>query len=423
MFKKYLVQALGSIFLSASFTVAADTTEPFDFAYSIDGKNKRPVAVFNDGKDTFIQVVGMPKISFNNLNLADISQRGPYFVVKGVPTLIEGISDGEIFSIKWQGATNSSLSNEVMRNKSDFPEKSLYGTFGRIAFVNGVPADAGIVNEVPANLQLKEVLKALAPHGWTGSADRSINVTQTIQVESKVGESWVIVLDRIMKNIGTWVEIDSQKQNLYLRDAPPKGFSVVLDNKLQHRSVQAVTVGDLPRSNDFKPFDVEVPLSNTTLSSANLAKISRKDGHLVLTLIDPRKPMRFTNGDGKVLEAILSEDGAAYKIPDQDSIYLEVMNGEKIEIRLMRKQSAKFDQVNALQLLEVNQENGITSFKFPQQTAFQLVDDKNRIATGNWIASTFSTPVQSTEWKLKNNHVAVHIQMEDKSFYAWRPLN
>ena len=424
MYKKLLTLVCGSILLSTSITAYSDINEPFDFGYSIDGKNKRPVAVFNDGKNTFIQVAGSPKVSFNNVTLGDVTLRGPYYVVKGIPSTIEGISDGELFSIKWQGASNDALSIENDRNKSDFADKTFYGTYGRIAFINGIPADVGIVNQLPQNLQLKEVIKALAPHGWTGSADRSINVTQSVKLNSKTGESWVIVLDRLMQNLGVWVEIDSQKQNLYLRDAPPKGFSVVLENKTQKRQIQNVTVGDLPRSNDYRPLEIETPLSNPSLSNVNLARIGRNDGYLILTLLDSKKPMRFTDtNSGKQIDAKVINNGGAYQIPDQESLVVEVLNGDKIEIRLMRKQTASFDKVNALNLESVSQDNGITSFKFKQQMDFQLHDETNRIAVGNWSASTYSTPTRSNEWKLINKHVAVHIQMQDKSFYAWRLLN
>ena len=71
-------------------------TEPFDFSYRVTGApTLRPHLVFNDGRDTYIELDGNVSVSIPGGGSA--VQQGPYYVVRGLhPRIVLGNKSGRV---------------------------------------------------------------------------------------------------------------------------------------------------------------------------------------------------------------------------------------------------------------------------------------------------------------------------------------
>lgn len=417
---KLLVPFLFSL-VSAS-TMAVDINEPFDFNYSVDGRNNRPITVFNDGETTFVQGRDKQQLFFNSQN---VSMRGPYYVIKGIPETIEGYASGDAFRIVWQGVKKTAILDESSRINGDLKERSFSGTFGRLSYINGVPPDVGLVNPLPKNLQLREAMKALAPHGWSGAADRSINTTQTISIESAAGDSWVTVLDRLMTTMNIWVEVDSGRKNLYLRDSPPKGFAVVFESHSQERVPGTVANGEIPRSVDFallaQPAPQQASITPSLLSTVNVRSIETKNGKTMLSLTDSGRKMRFINLENGESLQTQKESPVDIALPLVALFRIQLDTGEAVDVKRIFRRTANFNKLNPLGLREVTETDGVTVFTFAKQLPkmdFAGSDLAN--AAGSWSKNQFTVSGASPEWRITTPQSAVLVEMEDKGVFVWR---
>lgn len=413
---KYIVPMMFSL-LPACVLAASDMNEPFDFAYTIDGRNSRPMTVFNDGDVTYVQGRDKQQLFFSGVNS---TMRGPYYVIKGVPDVVEGVAGGDSFKIVWQGGRKTAISNESDRLNGDLKTKSFSGTFGRIAFINGVPPDVGLVNALPKNLQLREAMKALAPHGWSGSADRAINTTQNVSVESSVGESWVVVLDRLMTALNIWVEVDSSKANLYLRDAPPKGFSVVLDSTSQLRQPVASNGAEGMAGSTTAQASQRID-SNPLLSGVNIRQIEQRNGRIEIAVMNGKTAMRFTDIDTGVPVTATVVDDLHYTLPLVDMLRVQTATGGSIDVKRAFKPGADFNRLNALGLTNVDVTADTTVFKFVRRLPqLRFANSLSENVEGTWNGNTYSIGTKAAEWKITTPQSAVQVDMANSAIFMWR---
>ena len=396
---------------------AADMNEPFDFSYTINGRNNRPVTVFNDGESTFIQAKDRLQLFIAGQN---VEMRGPYYEIKGVPEIIEGFSGNEAFKIQWQGALRNSITNEFGRKNGDFNEKTFSGTFGRLAFINGVPPDVGLTNPLPKDVQLKELVKALAPHGWSGAADKSINTTQQVSLSSSVGDSWITVLDRLITSLNIWAEIDSSKMGIYLRDTPPKGFSVVLEANSQLRKPHAISNGT-PVVVSEPGNVIPVNVSESLLTMVNIRVIEQKAGNIVISVLNSGKRMKYTNLESGLAIEAKSLSPVDFTFPIIGSFRIETDNGNAIDIKRIFKKVPVFKTLNDLALKKVEIKNGTTIFTFARQLpAIEFKNSELVSVSGVWKNDEFIVNTTSPEWKIMTPQSAVQVDMEDKAVFLWK---
>jgi len=95
-----IIRLLPSLLMIFCATVFAQNNNPLDFGYEVIGPPQfRPSAVFNDGKDTFIQTR-----SDNDLDikaLTGVERRGIYLVVPGLPERVNfRLAVGESIEIR-----------------------------------------------------------------------------------------------------------------------------------------------------------------------------------------------------------------------------------------------------------------------------------------------------------------------------------
>jgi len=128
---------------------------------------------------------------------------------------------------------------------------------------------------LPKTSELRQILKALAPHSWRGTAERGIDIRQIVSISSARGDSWLLVFNRILESINCYAELDVEKQLLHLRASPSKGFSLSLDALSQNRAPILVE-GDRAQILDFRPIDSI--FADQSLRAANIEKIEHKRG-------------------------------------------------------------------------------------------------------------------------------------------------
>lgn len=158
MKKLVLCLALSGMSLGATAASA-----PLDFNYRVNGVGAgRPVLVFNDGVDTFIQ----PQEGSKNLLVngsAPVAQ-GPYYVIQGLPTEI---------TISQPGAKRVAKKDKA---KGASPEEVTEEAVGGVVRIS----HAGPIRpQVPAN----QIAKQKTMDGWTAKSPGSPTVPPAAQVE------------------------------------------------------------------------------------------------------------------------------------------------------------------------------------------------------------------------------------------------
>lgn len=414
---KYLA-FLGGLLL-VSVAAAGDRTEPFDFEYTVEGGKRNVVVVFNDGESTFVQAREKQKLFFEKGNVAT---RGPYYVIAGLPTVIEGYSGGEPFKLKWRGGTTAAITNEVGRVNGDFDENSYVGSFGRIAFLNGKPKESLLASPLPASLELKDALKALAPAGWSGKADGSVNTTEEVSIRSTKGDSWIVVLDRIVQELNLWVEIDVAKSNIFLRVAPPKGFSLLLDTSVK-------SSGDESKQTSVNPERILVPTERVVaedrfeksplLVSANIKSIQLFGERIGITKIDNGLAMTLSvagrgdlvNNCSKGVKICLIKNDGTVSVTSGDVV---------VDVKTVTSRVPVFQKASGSGLKTVLETGNETLFEFeavPSSVDFLANGIK---ANGTWLDKRFITNTQSKEWLVKNGSVEQVVKFDDKPVFLWK---
>lgn len=405
--------------IATASTALASLNEPFDFGYIIDGKKNRPVAVFNDGEETFIQP---PPKTVLFLQASNVVMRGPYYVVKGVPPVLEGFAGSEPFKIEWKGAQINPIQAERGRTNADLERKTFSGTLGNVAFVNGVPPDVGVVNGIAGQMDVKDIIKALAPQGWKGKADRSININESIQVGIDKGESWIVAIDKVVKRLNIWAEVDATNHLIYLRDSPTKSFSVVLNTTDQDRVPGKVT-SEKVKITDAASLAVQEPVSTEDpaaklLQTVNVEKFQLKNGLIDIYAISSKEQMKFSGTDGQEIKA--SKIGyMTYQIPFHEQFFVE-SGSQRIEVKRVTNRTL-VTRKNAIGVLSATEINGNTVFEFLHRLPNVRVFDSRGIKVdGIWEGDKLKVGAQSVEWKVFTDQSSALVEAEDQGYFVWR---
>jgi len=213
----------------------ASNTDPLDFDYQIDASTaERPALVFNDGTDTYIQPRDGQVISSVNSH-----REGPYVVVAGVPASIQYSVNGNTITANWEKGNN--FTSERGNATGDLPP-AFAGFSDRLILV-GSHGALDSVQASTSKMQLSQAVKTLVPQRWTGSAAKSIDLTDSVSLTTRDGETWLEALDRLMKQTNLYAQIDFANKHVSLRDTPPKSVGVsYAANALPSRAVAAVAV-------------------------------------------------------------------------------------------------------------------------------------------------------------------------------------
>ncbi|GLC91964.1 hypothetical protein Tamer19_13720 [Cupriavidus sp. TA19] len=216
MMKPLLISVLA---LAASGAAVAADTDPLDFDYQVVARAiDRPALIFNDGLSTYIQPRAGQAVSADGAQ-----QDGPYWVIDGVPEVVRYSVNGQNVVARWKRA--NAFTSEPANPTGDLP-RHVAGISGRLALI-GSYTTLPVVRAGRSSLPLAQMVKSIAPAGWTGTAQKDIPLTEDVTVDMNGGENWLQALARVLDRRNLYAEVDFTRRNIALRAVPPKGFSVV----------------------------------------------------------------------------------------------------------------------------------------------------------------------------------------------------
>ncbi|WP_053572724.1 TrbG/VirB9 family P-type conjugative transfer protein [Caballeronia cordobensis] len=376
-----LTLALAAVTLNA----AAAGTDPLDFDYEIAGNVlERPALVFNDGSDTYFQ----PRAG-QSLRVDGGHNQGPYIVVPGTPEVIRYSAGGSSATAYWKKA-NGFIGDKA---RSDTPS-GFSGFSGRLALI-GPRSSLESTRPLNATLPLAQLVKALVPQGWTGSAQKDIDLTTSTSFGTRDGENWMQSLDRLVAASDLYADVDFNSHHVTLRRSAPQSVAVNYVAPLSQviaASAAATTVagssaasGTDPIADIAKRVDADAPAASGSVLAAKFGALAIRDGddsHIQIKFsAKPAAELNVTGQDGRSLRP--KWDDATDVVTFNRAERFTVSNGtDKVEVARVAGTVYEFDTANKAALQSVFDQNGSTFFKFADTVGKVTVADVAHMGSG-----------------------------------------
>ncbi|APA90440.1 TrbG/VirB9 family P-type conjugative transfer protein (plasmid) [Paraburkholderia sprentiae WSM5005] len=370
--------ALACIALLVAITAHAANTDPFDFDYEIAGGiAERPALIFNDGSKTYIQPRAGQVIS-----AVGGHTEGPYVVVDGTPETITYSVAGRTASARWTKANafiGGGASGALAALRDDQPA-GFDGFTNRLVLI-GTHGALEPVRALKASMPVASFVKALAPQGWTGSAQKDVDITDASAFATRAGENWMQALDRLMTQSGLYADVDFTSRHIRLhRDAPKSGaLNYAAGEKSQPDTIAQTVVAN---GDAAKP---DAPTASASLLAENFGAQAIRDGDDTHTQIrfasKPAHELTFKTPDGRSLHPKWNGDTNVMTVERAQRIV--VSDGSKsVEVGRSAGTVYDFDQANAAHLLAVFDNDGHTYFKFADSVIQIHVADVRHLGSG-----------------------------------------
>jgi hypothetical protein len=178
---------------------------------------ERPALVFNDGRSTYFQ----PRAG-QNLRVEGGHNEGPYVVVPGTPDVIHYSTGQTTATAYWKKANR--FMGDKTRESDDLPS-GFTGFSGRLALI-GAHSHLESARALNATMPLSQMVKALVPQGWTGSAQKDIDLTASTSFATRDGENWMQSFDRLIASSDMYANVDFDARHVTLRRSAPKSVAV-----------------------------------------------------------------------------------------------------------------------------------------------------------------------------------------------------
>ncbi|MEZ2354172.1 TrbG/VirB9 family P-type conjugative transfer protein [Caballeronia sp. RCC_10] len=369
--------ALAAVTLNA---VAAGT-DPLDFDYEIAGNVlERPALVFNDGSDTYFQ----PRAG-QSLRVDGGHSQGPYIVVPGTPEVIRYSAGGSSATAYWKKA-NRFIGDKA---RSDTPS-GFSGFSGRLALI-GPRSSLESTRPLNATLPLAQLVKALVPQGWTGSAQKDIDLTTSASFGTRDGENWMQSLDRLVAASDLYADVDFNSHHVTLRRSAPQSVAVnyvapvsqVAANPATASS--SVTPATDPIADIAKKTDTDAPAASGSVLAAKLGALAIRDGddsHIQIKFsVKPATELKVTGQDGKSLRSKW-DDATDVLTFNRAERFTIASATDKVEVARVAGTVYEFDPANKAALQSVFDENGWTFFKFADTVGKVTVADVAHMGSG-----------------------------------------
>lgn len=178
---KFLACAASAIVCTAA---SAANTDPFDFDYDIlGGISERPALIFNDGSKTYIQPRAGQVIVAEGGHT-----EGPYVVVEGTPASITYKVSTHSVTAGWKKANTFIGGNGALAAMKDDQPAGFDGFTNRLVLI-GTRSALAPVRALHASMPVGNVVKSLVPQGWTGSAQKDVDLTTSELFATRDGEN------------------------------------------------------------------------------------------------------------------------------------------------------------------------------------------------------------------------------------------
>lgn len=364
---------LSALALVATHAFAADT-DPLDFDYQVVARAAdRPAMVFNDGQSTYIQ----PRLG-QMVQADGAIQSGPYWVLDGVPDVVRYSVNGQPVVARWKRANG--FTSEPANPAGDLP-RSLAAISGRLALI-GSYTELPLVRAGRSALPLAQMVKTIAPAGWSGTAQKDIPLTDDVTLDVRAGENWLQALARVLDQRNLYAEIDFARRNIALRATPPKAFAVETNKSTMPGMIRAsAPVASVPVA-DATPAATVLPEGATLASAFNaLAIRDAKNGRIEVRFDAEPKELELRDATGDKLRAKWDDTEKVLSFPVVDQ-FTASSGGKRVEVARVAGINFLFPRENGAGLERVFEKDGVTYLSFAKSMASILVFGDNHQGSG-----------------------------------------
>ncbi|CAN0640246.1 TrbG/VirB9 family P-type conjugative transfer protein [Burkholderia cepacia] len=404
---KFLACAASAIVCAAA---SAANTDPFDFDYDIlGGISERPALIFNDGAKTYIQ----PRAG--QIIVAEGGHtEGPYVVVEGTPASITYKVGAHSATARWKKANTFIGGTGALAAMKDDQPAGFDGFTNRLVLI-GTRSALAPVRALHASMPVGNVVKSLVPQGWTGSAQKDVDLTTSELFATRDGENWMQALDRLMTQTGLYADVDFGERHVRLhRDAPKSGALNYAssggdaDEAGMNRVVARVTAEPPPVSRLAERFGAQ-------------AIRDGDDTHMQIRFTaKPAKTVMFKTPDGKALRTSWDEVKSVMTI-DRAERFIVADATSRVEVTRDAKTVYDFDQPNPAKLEAVFDREGRTYFKFAESVVRVGVTDARNLGIGEQKGRYFMFEGTSDLFTVTADGNTIHVKRRKEVVYRETP--
>ncbi|MEZ0606311.1 TrbG/VirB9 family P-type conjugative transfer protein [Paraburkholderia sp. IW21] len=355
------IAALGSMASQAA------NTDPFDFDYEIAGGiAERPALIFNDGSKTYIQ----PRAG-QVITAVGGHAEGPYVVVDGTPETITYTVAGRAATARWTKANSFVGGRGALASLRDDQPATFDGFTNRLILI-GSHGALEPVRGLKATMPVANLVKALVPQGWTGSAQKDVDLNDQAGFATRTGENWLQALDQLMAQSGLYADVDFGARHVRLhRDAPK---SAALNYAAGEQNTASTAV-----------LKIAAVAPQPSLLAQNFGAQAIRDGDDTHTQIrfaaKPSKELTFRSMDGQSLRP--KWDDATNVMTIERALRFVVSDGaSSVEVERAAATVYDFDSTSPAHLEAVFDKDGETYFKFAESVVQVTVADVHHLGSG-----------------------------------------
>jgi hypothetical protein len=352
-----------------SHLATAANTDPFDFDYEIAGGiAERPALVFNDGSKTYIQ----PRAG-QVITVAGSHPEGPYVVVEGTPATIPFNVAGHTALATWKRANTFIGGHGVVPGVGDDQPVAFSGFSGRLSLI-GERGSLEPVRSLNATMPVASIVKALVPQGWSGSAQKDVDLTNADRFETRSGENWMQALDRLMTQTGLYADVDFDTRHVRLRRDVAKSGALAYAAAMVTHSDPVGAASDTPTA---------VPPPESLLAKYFGANAIRDgdDTHTQIRFAEKPKDLKVVSSDGVSLHPKWNADTGVMTI-DRAERFTVSDATNRVEVARSAGTVYEFPAGNGAHLEAVFDEGGQTYFKFAPTVINITVADVHHLGSG-----------------------------------------
>ncbi|CAE6956500.1 TrbG/VirB9 family P-type conjugative transfer protein [Paraburkholderia domus] len=334
----------------------AANTDPFDFDYSIIGSNAdRPESVFNDGSQTFIQPRRGQSITTDGGHV-----EGPYVVIDGTPDTIEFRVNNRPASAHWKSA-NSFIGGPSSPSQFRGDQPAGFAGFSDHLVIVGQVSAIEPVRGISSTMTISSLVRALVPQGWSGSAEKDIDLTNQVAFTTQDGESWMQALDRLMNRDGLFASVDFSSHHVRLERSAPKSVAVAYAPNTSASGPVASSHSPAPREEVKGSANYQSQL--VSVFGAQAIR-DADDSHIQIRFAaKPTGDVTFRNLAGDSLHPHWDRDSNVVTI-DRARVLVVSDGKNKVEIGRQTGEVFDFESSNGAHLQAAFEADGATYFRF-----------------------------------------------------------
>lgn len=351
--------------------VHAASTDPFDFEYEIEGGlAERPALIFNDGSKTYLQPRAGQIITADGAH-----PEGPYVVIDGTPETIRYSVAGHAATARWKRANAFIGVRGSGQNQQDDQPADFNGFTNRLVLI-GQHGRLEPVRALRATMPVANLVKALVPQGWTGSAQKDVDLTEATPFDTRSSDNWLQSLDRLMAQTGLYADVDFDSRHLRIHRDAPKSAGL---------NYAPGDVKDAARSSESTDAISAPAASRGSLLARYFGAQAIRDGDDAHTQIRfPAKPvgeLTFTSADGASLHPKWDEETHVLTI-DRAALFVVSNGTNRVEVTRAGGIVYDFHQASPAHLEAVFERDGSTYFKFAESVVQVNVADVRHLGSG-----------------------------------------